>query len=78
MEDVMGAIKRYYHDEIMLQQEQHPLDQQMSEAEIEDYLDRLYDEWITTQEAYRYEDNYKPFELEKARGVKNTKANNVR
>jgi hypothetical protein len=62
MEDVMGAIKRYYHDELMLQQEQHPLDQQMSEAEIEDYLDRLYDEWITTQEAYRYEDNYKPFE----------------
>jgi SOS response regulatory protein OraA/RecX len=45
------------------------MEQQMSEAEIEDYLDRLYDEWITTQEAYRYEDNYKPFE---------TRPNNVR
>lgn len=58
----MGSLKRYYHDEIMLQQEQHPLDQQMTEAEIEDYLDALYEEFIIKQEAYRYEDNYKSFE----------------
>jgi len=61
----MGAIKRYYHDELMLQQTDLPLDQQdhqMSEAEIEDYLDALYEDYIARQEAYRYEDNYKPFE----------------
>ena len=62
MEDVMGRLKSFYHEELMLQQEQHPLDQQMTEAEIEDYLDRLYEEWVSKQEAYYYEDNYKPFE----------------
>ena len=72
MEDVMSQVKRYYHDELMLQQADIPLDQQMTEAEIEDYLDRLYEEWVAKQEAYYYEDNYKPFELEKARSIKNT------
>ena len=62
MEDVMSQVKRYYHDELMLQQADIPLDQQMTEAEIEDYLDRLYEEWVAKQEAYYYEDNYKPFE----------------
>ena len=72
MEDVMGRLKSYYHDELMLQQADIPLDQQMSEEEIEDYLDKLYEEWVAKQEAYYYEDNYKPFELEKARSIKNT------
>lgn len=65
----MSAIKRYYHDELMLQQANVPLDQQdhhqhqqMSEAEIEDYLDALYADYLAKQEAYYYEDNYKPFE----------------
>jgi hypothetical protein len=74
MEDVMGRLKSFYHDELMLQQEQHPLDQQMSEEEIEDYLDKLYEEWVAKHEAYYYEDNYKPFELEKARSIKNTES----
>lgn len=69
----MGRLKSFYHDELMLQQADIPLDQQMTEAEIEDYLDRLYEEWVAKQEAYYYEDNYKPFELEKARSIKNTK-----
>lgn len=68
----MGRLKSYYHDELMLQQADIPLDQQMTEAEIEDYLDKLYEEWVAKQEAYYYEDNYKPFELEKARSIKNT------
>ena len=29
----------------------------MSEAENEEYLDYLYAEYLTKQEAYRYEDN---------------------
>ena len=68
----MGRLKSFYHDELMLQQADMPLDQQMTEAEIEDYLDRLYEDWVSKQEAYYYEDNYKPFELEKARSIKNT------
>lgn len=70
----MGKLKSFYHDELMLQQADIPLDQQMTEAEIEDYLDRLYEEWVAKQEAYYYEDNYKPFELEKARSIKNTES----
>lgn len=50
----------------------HLEEQQMNEAELEDYLDHLYQEWLAKQEAYSYEDNYKPFEV-KAKG-----ANNVR
>lgn len=68
----MGRLKSFYHDELMLQQADMPLDQQMTEAEIEDYLDKLYEEWVAKQQAYYYEDNYKPFELEKARSIKNT------
>ena len=34
----------------------------MTEAEIEDYLDALYAEWVAKHEAYAFEDNYEPFE----------------
>jgi len=34
----------------------------MTEAEMEDYLDALYAEWLSKQEAYAFEDNYEPFE----------------
>lgn len=44
----------------------------MTDAEIETYLELLHEEWLAKQEAYSYEDNYKPFEV-KAKG-----ANNVR
>jgi SOS response regulatory protein OraA/RecX len=47
------------------------MEQQMSEAEIEDYLDFLYAEHLMKQEAYRYEDNHNP--NDKSKG-----ANNVR
>lgn len=47
-------------------------DQQMTDAELEDYLDQLYQEWLMKHEAYHYEDNYNGFGLEKARAVKNT------
>ena len=46
------------------------MEQQMSEAEIEEYLDYLYAEHLMKQEAYRYEDNHKPFEAKPAQ-VKN-------
>jgi hypothetical protein len=46
-------------------------EQQMTEAELEDYLDHLYAEYLMKQDAYRYEDNHNPFELAKAREVKN-------
>lgn len=35
----------------------HMEEQQMTEAELEDYLDHLYQEWLMKHEAYRYEDN---------------------
>lgn len=41
----------------------HMEEQRMTEAELEDYLDHLYQEWLAQHEAYRYEDNYKPFEV---------------
>lgn len=41
----------------------HMEEQRMTEAELEDYLDHLYQEWLMKQEAYCYEDNYKPFEV---------------
>lgn len=34
----------------------------MTEAEIEDYLDALYAEWVAKHEAYEFENNYEPFE----------------
>jgi hypothetical protein len=47
----MGRIKAYYHDDL-----------QMNDAEIETYLELLHAEYVMKHEAYRYEDNYKPFE----------------
>lgn len=44
----------------------------MNDAEIETYLELLHEEWLAKQEAYSYEDNYKPFE------VKAKEPNNVR
>lgn len=44
----------------------------MNEAELEDYLDHLYQEWLAQHEAYAYEDNYKPFEA-KAKGDNNVR-----
>lgn len=41
----------------------------MTEAEMEDYLDALYAEWLAKQEAYAFEDNYEPFETKKIRRV---------
>lgn len=32
-------------------------EQRMTDAEMEDYLDHLYQEWLMQHEAYRYEDN---------------------
>lgn len=42
-------------------------EQQMNDAEIETYLELLHEEWLAKHEAYRYEDNYKPFEVKPAR-----------
>jgi SOS response regulatory protein OraA/RecX len=47
------------------------MEQQMSEAEIEEYLDYLYAEYLMKQEAYRYEDNHNTNDANKG-------ANNVR
>jgi hypothetical protein len=47
------------------------MEQQMTEAEIEEYLDYLYAEYLMKQEAYRYEDNPNPNDTNKG-------ANNVR
>lgn len=58
----MGRIKAYYHEELNNpKQECQPLDQQMSEAELEAFLELLHEEWLMQQEAYRYEDNYNAF-----------------
>jgi SOS response regulatory protein OraA/RecX len=48
------------------------MEQQMSEAEIEEYLDYLYAEYLMKQESYRYEDNHNTNTMEKARPIKNT------
>jgi hypothetical protein len=63
----MGRIKSYYHDEL-----------QMNDAEIETYLELLHAEYVMKHEAYRYEDNYKPFESANTLHAKDTKPNNVR
>jgi hypothetical protein len=47
-------------------------EQAMTDAEMEDYLDHLYQEWLMQHEAYSYEDNYKPTE------IRAKEANNVR
>lgn len=49
----------------------HMEEQQMTDAELEDYLDHLYQEWLMKHEAYRYEDNHNVNTMEKARGDKN-------
>jgi hypothetical protein len=46
-------------------------EQAMTDAEMEDYLDHLYQEWLMQHEAYSYEDNYNVNTMEKARGDKN-------
>jgi SOS response regulatory protein OraA/RecX len=43
------------------------MEQHMTEAEIEEYLDYLYAEHLMKQDAYRYEDNHNPNTMEKAR-----------
>jgi hypothetical protein len=56
----------------------HMEEQQMTEAELEEYLDHLYAEYLMKQEAYYYEDNHNVNTMEKARPIKNTEPNNVR
>ncbi len=34
----------------------------MSEAEWDEYIDVLYEQWVARHEAYAFEDNYEPFE----------------
>jgi hypothetical protein len=66
----MGRVKAHYHDHLTLLGQQQPHEvptEQMTEAELETYLDLLYEDFIISQEAYRYEDNYKPFGVRKAR-----------
>ncbi len=66
----MGRVKAHYHDVLQQQAIQDPHEvptEQMTEAELETYLDLLYEDFIISQEAYRYEDNYKPFGVRKAR-----------
>lgn len=58
----MGRVKTYYHDQLNTKQPERP-EQHMSDEELESYLELLHEEWLARQEAYRYEDNYKPFEV---------------
>ena len=71
----MGRIKAYYHDELTkLDQEPEQGDypeETMTEAELEQYLDKLHEEWLMRHQAYAYEDNYNWFGVEKAREDKN-------
>jgi hypothetical protein len=34
----------------------------MSEADWDEYIDVLYEQWVARHEAYAFEDNYEPFE----------------
>lgn len=47
------------------------MEQHMTDAEVEEYLDYLYAEHLMKQDAYRYEDNHNVNTMEKARGDKN-------
>jgi len=49
----MSKIKAYY---------QELLARHIAELEQDAYFDRLYEEWLQSQQAYGYEDNYEPFE----------------
>ncbi len=62
----MGRIKAYYHDGLtkldsMPQPEQGDYaDEPMTEAQLEEMLDYLYEEYMMKHEAYAYEDNPNP------------------
>lgn len=66
----MGRVKAHYHEYLtMLDQTQpEPLhipsypEQAMTEQELEAYLDHLYAEYQAKEDAYKFEDNYEPFE----------------
>lgn len=49
----MGKIKAYYQD---------LLTRHLTELEQDAYFDQLYAEWLQSQQAYAFEDNYEPFE----------------
>jgi hypothetical protein len=66
----MGRVKSHYHDQIanltkLDQQQLHiPIypEEAMTEAEQEALFDFLYAEYLSREEAYKFEDNYEPFE----------------
>jgi hypothetical protein len=64
----MGRIKAYYHEQL----QQDYTEPAMTETELEDMLDYLYEEYMMKHEAYAYEDNPNPNSVEKARADKNT------
>ena len=35
----------------------------MTDAEWDEYIDALYARWVADNEAYAFEDNYEPFEV---------------
>ncbi len=49
----MGKVKAYYQD---------LLTRHLTELEQDAYFDQLYAEWLQSQQAYAFEDNYEPFE----------------
>lgn len=69
----MGRVKSHYHNQITnltkLDQRQIPQypEDKMTEEQLEAYLDALYAEYLSREEAYKFEDNYEPFET-KPRG----------
>lgn len=68
----MGRVKSHYHNQIANQATQHiPIypEEPMTEAEQEAYFDHLYEEYKAKEEAYKFEDNYEPFETAKPRGA---------
>ena len=61
---MMGRLKAYYHEELTKLDEAFDIDsgykeQEMTEAELEQYLNKLHEEWLMKHQAYTYEDNYK-------------------
>ena len=61
----MGRVKSHYHDQIANQATQHiPIypEEAMTEEQLEAFLDALYAEYLSREEAYKFEDNYEPFE----------------
>ncbi len=61
----MGAIKAYYHE---------LLARHIAELEQDAYFDRLYEEWLQSQQAYAYEDNYEPFEARPVSNLTNVRS----